>query len=244
MLVRVAVCDDVQRFNDNLCERLNEYFNKKDIMLELLVFLSAQEMLEKSNDVAFDVLFLDIDMPGMSGIEAAEIIRRNNEHIAIIFVTNRDDLVFESIKYKPFRFLRKDMLTSEFDEALIALEKRLEQVNANMEFATPDGIINLRITEIKYLEVIGHNVYIYYHDKKIDARGALNKFEEDFSRYGFIRIHSGYLVNFRYIYLVGKTDVVLDSGEKLPLSRRKYDDVVKRYQLLSRQGKGVSFNDS
>ncbi|MFA5659716.1 MAG: response regulator, partial [Oscillospiraceae bacterium] len=143
MSVKIAVCDDSEQFNKSLCDEISAHFSDEGVETSLYVFTNPFELLEQSTSVAFDILFLDIDMPAIDGIKTAERLRQQNDYITIIFITNRDDLVFEAIKFKPFRFIRKERLEDELDEAFKALISSIKTKSLTREFSVSNGTVSL-----------------------------------------------------------------------------------------------------
>lgn len=234
MLVKIAICDDEPIFNRYLCERASSFFSGKGVENEIQSFSTGGEFADRCKTEHFDIAFLDIEMPGISGIDVAKMLRQDNKQIIIIFITNRDDFVFQSIKYTPFRFLRKNSLERELPEAFSELYKKIINDNMSYDFETYEGFVNININEIVYFEIIDHLISIYYKEQKLTIRGSLNKYEKLFGGCGFIRIHTGFLVNFRHIFSIEKADVVLDSGERLSLSRRRTETVKSQFQSFLR----------
>jgi len=232
--MKIAICDDEQVIVNRLKQYVSDFFKKKEIEIELHTYNDGNILLADSEKILFDVLLLDIEMPSISGMEIADSIREENEYVNIIFITNRDDLVYDSLKFTPLRFIRKSRLENELDEALITLVKKVESKNIYYDFITDEGKINLNISEILYIEVYDHKLVIRLKDRAIDTKGSLNKLEKELKNKGFIRIHRCYLINFRYIYSINTKDVILDDKTSLPLSRYKLNETKLKFQMLTR----------
>ena len=174
-------------------------------------------------------------MPQITGIDIAKKLRIKLESTEIIFVTNKDEMVYDIIQYTPFRFIRKSRLEIEIEEALETYLKKKNHQNAIYFFSTEQGKKPVNIVTIVYIEVKSHKLTIYEQDKVFSANGNLNTIEKEISQYGFIRIHKSYLVNFRYINLICQKEVTLDNGNTLPLSRRKFESTKKELMRFSRE---------
>ena len=127
-MVKFAVCDDEPEVLNHISDKLREYYPEK---CEIKKYGDGESLLADCRKQLFDALFLDIDMPGLDGMELAKRIREHNECIKIIFVTNKDNLVYSSLKYVPFRFIRKTHFEEEFSEASVALQDSIVRTNAS-----------------------------------------------------------------------------------------------------------------
>ncbi|MGB8452788.1 MAG: LytTR family DNA-binding domain-containing protein [Anaerocolumna sp.] len=234
MVVQIAVCDDEKIFLEDLISQISTQFIKTGSEIIINSYMDGSKLLEASENIPFDVLFLDIEMPGVSGIEVAQAIRATNPFVNIIFITNRDDLVFQSIHYRPFRFIRKHWLKEELTEAIEALAEKIRRENLYYTVTFNNSSMQIRITDIMYIESYKHNIFFYTQNEKYRIRSNLQKIEKEFEVYGFIRVHSGFLVNYRYIYSVDKTKVILNNKDMVPLSRYRLETVKQKLQLFAR----------
>ena len=232
-MLRVAVCDDELIINNVISNTIREFFAKKGEVLELHTFLSAENLLNECTNKSFDIIFLDIDMPDMSGIEFATKLRKYDEQTEIVFISNRDDLVFSAIKQSPFRFIKKSEM-QELEEALEALYEKKRRSEVVFDFPTLYGKVSKKLVDIWYVEVYGHDLVIHLKDNSFQSKGALNTLEKQIGKDGFIRIHNSFLVNYRYIFAINSKDLTLDNFKKLPVSRYRMDDIKIKLQMFSR----------
>lgn len=151
------MCDDEPEMTDYISDRLREYYPED---CEIMKYEDGESLLADSRKQLFDALFLDIDMPGLDGMELAKTIRESYQYIKIIFVTNKDNLVYSSLKYVPFRFIRKTHLEEEFPEAANALRDSIAQSNATVIFNTKNGEIFVQVCDIVYAEIKNHTMLI------------------------------------------------------------------------------------
>lgn len=175
-----------------------------------------------------DVILLDIDMPDLSGIEIASAINERkgkSDKPYIIFVTNRDELVFDALKEQPYSFVRK----SHLEDLNVCLQRIQEKISATDVYSikTGRGIDNLYIKDIIYLEK--KNNYVLFHTEVgvYKERTNIELKYSDLYSYGFLRPQIGYLVNVRYIEKIMKSTIVLTNGVDVPLSK-KYSRAIKQ----------------
>lgn len=111
-MYHIFICDDEKRFTEVLEKRVETCLKEQGQSYEIQIFYNGIEMFQAMQKKAPEILLLDIDMPEISGMELAEQIFSSNINTNVIFVTNRDDLVFQAIHYQPFRFIRKEKTES------------------------------------------------------------------------------------------------------------------------------------
>lgn len=232
--MRIAICDDDTDFTDNL-----RAFMKKE-----LAALHVRPVISVYNEGAgfiadipeCDAVFLDIDMPAVNGFDIAEQINRMGETL-IIFVTMHDELVYSSIKFRPFRFIRKSHLTDELPEVLSALNKTICKRNAGrkFEFQAKTGTVFLDVNSIEYIEIYGHWLHVRVDGgEDLECYGSLSDFEKELAPFDFIRTHKSYLVNCKYIYAIEKGKIVLDDKTEILLSRYRAGEVREKFRSYIR----------
>lgn len=221
--MKIAICDDERIFTDIFREKLEMTAEKCGIECTVSAFLNGAEMISMLN--RFDAVFLDVDMPGLSGEETAEYIIGSEKTLPIIFVTNHDDFVFSSFRYRPFGFLRKRYIDSELEDIIKRLDKYLTEIERCYTFNSHNKLISVRLNDINYIEVYGHETLVHTANAVLTTSKALSAIEKELSKYGFIRTHKSYIVNTRYIFSVERNSIILSNGENLPVSRTKLTDV-------------------
>lgn len=221
--MKIALCDDERIFTDIFREKIEMTAEKCGIECTVSAFLNGAEMISMLN--RFDAVFLDVDMPGLSGEETAEYIIGSEKTLPIIFVTNHDDFVFSSFRYRPFGFLRKRYIDSELEDIIKRLDKYLTEIERCYTFNSHNKLISVRLNDINYIEVYGHETLVHTVNAVIPTSKALSAIEKELSEYGFIRTHKSYIVNTRYIFSVERNSIILSNGENLPVSRTKLADI-------------------
>lgn len=228
-MIKIAVCDDNKLILDYIHNKINLICEELKIETYIEVFINGDEFLsyEEKDIESFDILFLDIDMPLVTGFDIAKFIRNSNEKTIIIFVTSMIDLVYESFKYRPFSFIRKQKLDEELPEVLASAINTLEKsLLSKHVFNTDLGEVILSTEDILYIECINRKVYLKTEDRKLYIKGSqFNHVVSEFLDKNFVLIHRTCLVNLKYIFSIGKMDITLDNGTILPMSRYKIKDV-------------------
>ncbi|HIV63564.1 MAG TPA: LytTR family DNA-binding domain-containing protein [Firmicutes bacterium] len=240
--IRVAICDDEENIVDIMLSAVRAAFAKRGVSVEIETFTSAEPLWRSMKLRIFDLLFLDIEMPKIDGIEFGERLRRNNDRTEIVYVSAREDRVFDAFKVRPFDFIRKSNFLGDLSKVINNYLAMLEsRKGGTVTVLSKSGIMNVPLSDVKYFEGYGKTQLIHLAGKKetINVNRSMEKLEEDLGPKGFIRIHKGILVNYRFISRILVSDVELTDGEVLPLSRRKVTAIKARYLELLRGGGSV-----
>lgn len=233
--MKIAVCDDNANDLKYIGMALKKAFQDNNITCELNNYTSAKQLLTDNSNQPFDAIFLDLDMPEINGMEAAEKINEIGAVTEIIFVTNHDELVYKAFKFRAIGFIRKKFLDREINEIIKVLVDDINLKQHYLIFSDGGSEKKYCVSDIIYMQSDDHYVDIITNNKKSTVRTSLNDIEKKYFQYGFIRIHSRYLVNYRYIYSIEKSTVVLDNNCQLPLSRSKVNSTKEAFQFFSRR---------
>lgn len=224
-MIRAAICDDENTVLDYLYEHVSKEFEKQGVDVHIDKYISGRNFLNAHKKEQYDAVFLDIDMPEISGFDVSEKI---SEKALIIFVTTHDELVFSSLKFQPFRFIRKSYIDNEIEETVKAISDKVlkNRANRRIKFQTREKEIYIFASNIEYIEVYDHWLRVYTNgDKTIECYGSLLEFEKTLAPIGFARTHKSYLVNLKYLNSIEKSQVILDNGTEIPVSRYKASEV-------------------
>lgn len=235
-MIRAAICDDEQTIIDILHKNIVNELEQQGVLFCIQTFTSGKEFLSIHEDNPFDTIFLDIDMPEISGFDIAERINKIGEPL-IIFVTSHDELVFSSIKFRPFRFIRKSYLDNELPETLYAVIAEVTKRNTGSKFVfqAKSGEVITDLGNVEYIEIYGHWLKVHIKDNEpLECYGSLSDFEKQLEEYDFVRTHKSFLVNCKYIFAIEKNQVILDDKTAIPLSRYKNDIVKNKFKNLLR----------
>ena len=238
--MRVAVCDDDESALAIISASLKGIFAERGVDADVALFPSAVELADVMARRSFDLLFLDIDMPELDGIAFARTLRGQGDQVDIMYISSREDRVFDSLRVNPVGFIRKSRFLEDMSEVTGAyLDARAARHEVSSIVLKKAGLVRpLRASAIAYIEGKRKDQAIHLIEGgTITIRSAMHKLEDELVPAGFIRVHQGYLVNFRQIKLIEDQEVVLLTGETLPISRRKAVEVRSRYLDL------VSDND-
>ena len=235
MKLKIALCDDDRTALPVIAGAAESAFRNQSIRTELQSFQSGKALLDALVTNRFDIILLDIDMPGLDGIEVGRRIREMGGTTQIIFVSECENRVFESFEVQPLGFVRKSNFLNDIAAVVRLYIKTCvqEQSSEYMEFETRSGLLNLKIRQIRYIE--GSRNYQLLHlegeDRPTEVKMTMDKLEEALEPRGFIRIHKGYLVNCQFIQRIQNTMLSLRDGTELPIGRSKMGEVKSKFLI-------------
>ena len=232
-MIRIAVVDDDQIILEKICDCLSNSFTEE---IEIDRFTDSEAFFCISDKSKYNVVFLDIDMPKINGFELAENIKIVNENITVIFVSSYEHLVFQSFKYDPFRFVRKSNLNIDISSAINDYRKKYEESMDYYVFDTSEHHHVIMLSDILFFESMGHDIFVNIDQAKLKIKRDrfkevnIKSLSEQLGSKGFIRIHRSFLVNYKYIYKINKSDVILKNGKSLLINSRKSNEIKSSYQ--------------
>lgn len=241
-MVRIAVCDDERTYANFICKGVEVAINQMELESEIEVFRSGVLLLNAHRKAPYDVLFLDIDMPNMSGFELAKEVRDVSIRTFIIFVTAKTDLVYSSFDYQPFGFICKS--DNSINNDILKVVKRLNPFYKQSRLvAVNDNYvsIDIPINSIVYIQSDKHYVLYFTSDRKKDApireRNTITLCERFYSDYDFIKPHSRYLLNMTHIqnFDVLQNTIIMDNEDMIPISKKFKAEALDKYRKFRRR---------
>jgi DNA-binding LytR/AlgR family response regulator len=227
--LKVGICDDDELILDKIHQLVCDQFKQFDCVFKMLKFSNAKSLVDSNCIENFDIVFLDIDMPEFNGIDAAKSIKYQNPNTVLIFITSKDDLVFESLKAQPFRFIRKSKLKDEITEAVLEAYKLFDKNSYKLILKIENKDYEIDVNSILFIESNKNYIIINtINHREIKYRDSINKKEKELEGHGFIRTHFGYLINQKYIQRIQGDFVVINDNLKIPVSRSRKQFVKQR----------------
>lgn len=230
--MKIAVCDDDAAFSKVFCQMLEEQFALKDWDCDCQVFSSGRALLNADLEEV-QTVFLDVDMPGMGGIDAARRLRERYPSLLIVFVTAFPEYAVEGYCVDALRYLLKESLASQLPECVDAIESRLTSGQGCIRVHTGDRAAVVRLEDVIYLEgtTLRRVVLHMANGTSLECMGRLGEHEKELAGQDFLRIQKSYLVNMRHIEDIRNYTAILTSGEALRVSRQGYSEVCRRFVM-------------
>lgn len=226
--MNIALCDDDERFLYFLEQKLQKYLNMKEMPFTIRHFKSGEEIL-KYNINQINLVFLDIRLAELDGIQVAQILRRRNPDFILIFVSSYIEYAPLGYEMRALRYILKEQIDMLFDDMM---ENILEEMGyfrseITLNFASY-GMESFYTDNLIYIESKLHAVYFHLNGKTRHLYETLDSVQKILPVDEFLRIHKSYLVNIRHLVDITNYTVFLDNEVQLPISQKKFSDVKKR----------------
>lgn len=251
--MRTIIVDDEKLSRSVLTLLLEKHCPAVDIVAVCADGISALQAIEKHKP---ELLFLDVEMPGLNGFEVLQACKEAS--FSIIVTTSHDHYALEAIRHNALDYLMKpiikDDLLEAVDKALLRLTKKKEQsvskTDSLMEFLhqhlypgerlalpSPEGLRMLLVKDILYCMADGENTRIYLHSTPGASvvNRTLKEVESSLKNKGFFRVHHSYVVNLFYMdrYIKGDGgDIIMSNGNSIPVSRNRKQEFLERIERL------------
>lgn len=246
--MRIAICDDDERELTRLSRLMTEYQISRGISLQCRFFRNGVDFLGDMRGGEYDLVLLDVIMPGMSGIQIAQELRGLDENVRIVFISSSSEFAVESYHVGAYHYLLKP---SEADSLFSLLDKVRSELLIREEegfvLKNREGIVRISFAELEYLEVINKTVTFHLAGGIIrEVTAALADFEGKFlARPEFVKPHRSYIINLSCVQTIDANCVVTKSGYSIPISRQRRNKVRDAYMhFLHQEKEALSVSDA
>lgn len=229
MKYKIAICDDMEQDTQYIASAVNKWAEKEDITVDIDTFSSAESFLFYYAEYKdFDILLLDIEMQTMNGVELAKRIRKENDSIQLVFITGYPDFMAEGYEVSALHYLMKPVSFDKLSEVLDRAADKLDRTEKSVIFTLDGEIIRVAVREIVSVEAFAHSCNLTTSNTRFELKTGISAIEKllyEAAGGEFVRCHRSYIVGVKYIRSISKTDITLDGGVKIPLSRSNYQAV-------------------
>lgn len=239
-MLKVAFCDDDLSVLNELRVLLDQYRVERNQELVYTAFHSPLDLLaEIERGTRFDILFLDVLMPGQTGISAAAEIRGYDSCIKIIFLSDSSEYAVQSYTVGAFFYQLKPIWRESFFRLMDSVISTCEKEHADsLILQCKTGVARIELRQLEYCEVIHRTLFFHLHSGKVlESIGSLDALCQQLREYpSFLRPHRSYLVNLEYVQSLSPRAITLSCLAQIPLPRGKYQQVKDAYLEYSFQG--------
>ncbi|MBO5278754.1 MAG: response regulator transcription factor [Lachnospiraceae bacterium] len=243
-MVKLAFCDDDLSVLNDLRVLLEQYSVKRNQIIDYIAFHSPLDLLaEIERGTRFDILFLDVLMPGENGINVAAEIRSYDSNVKIIFLTSSAEFAVQSYTVNAYYYQLKPICAESFfrlmDSVFSLCEK--EQTNSLL-LRCKSGITRIKSTQMEYCEVIHRTLFIHLTNGKVlESIGSMDELSKRLASCGnFLRPHRSYLVNLEYVQNLSYRAITMSCLAEIPIPRGKYNEIKNAFLEYAFQNRKVT----
>ncbi|MCI9530140.1 MAG: response regulator transcription factor [Lachnospiraceae bacterium] len=234
-MFRIAICDDEPYFYASLRRILEDYLERKGIPYEIQGFPSGEAFLAQGIAwMRFHVLFLDIQMQGMDGLQTAKKIREASQDIFIVFTTAFITYLLEGYQVDAIRYILKDKdnFPALVCECMDAIQVKMNYVVKKKAFAFKQGKKTVLLDRLLYIESRLHQLTFHVMEGRLVSytlNATLNALEKELAPDGFLRLHQSYLANMKHIEGIRRYKALMDNGIELDIPKARYREVEQAF---------------
>ena len=236
--IQIAICDDEDFYCNELEKFVSTYGNEFEIELTIEVYKNALQLLDamEHQGKSYDLIFFDVEMPEMSGMEAARQIYRLKTGALFCFVTSHTSHALaafevEAIDYivKPVKYLDVKIIMK---KAKVQIYYEIDEEEAKtryLEITSGSQIMSIELSKVMYIEKRQNQCVFHLTDREQICYDSLGRIYKQLNSDDFVYTHQGYIVNFPYIKEVSREKVCLGNGTEIPISRKYYTSIKERH---------------
>lgn len=240
--MKVAVCEDEMFWRVQLESMIRRWAEERKIALDLRNFPDGESFwfayLEERD---WDMVFLDIEMRRVNGMQLAEKIRREDEDMVIVFTTGYAEYMSRGYDVGAMQYLLKPVEEGRLTACLDRVAKRQQEQERKLGFITTDQIrISLPPSKIWYVEADGHHCSLYTKQQRYALKMSMTSVLEVLQGEAeFVRCHRSYLVNLRHVRQIRREEITMDDESRLPVSRSAYTKVSEAFMRFYSEGRSA-----
>ncbi|MGL4798851.1 MAG: LytR/AlgR family response regulator transcription factor [Cellulosilyticaceae bacterium] len=234
-MIKIAICDDSMQERKLLESYIQAYADKNGVECVMNTYESGEAMYEAFNQIPFDLIFLDIYMDQMTGIDLVKKIREVNDTTPIVFTTSSKEHALEAYHYRVFQYLIKPLQYEAVEQVLKESLKYITYyTNTQCMLPVADGYLKMDLSDIYYIESNVRKTIIHSVQGQHACSYNINTFEEKLKDKGFARCHRSFIVNLQQVQVLKVGEILLKNDETIYMSKYKQKEVKK--QLLECYG--------
>lgn len=224
MIVRIGIVENETAARDYVRSLIEEWASETGHGLQLASYASAEEFLFKCETPdMLDIVFLDIMLGAMNGMELARNIRKQDKRLQIVFLTGVQDFVFEGYEIGAVRYLLKPVKKTELNSTLQSCcEKMLHRKAEYLAFRYQGESLRIAFSDILFIRVEGHYLQMKTGRETYEWKGSLAQVSEGLDKKSFVFVNRSAIVNLEYVIRITREECFLENGEILPVSRGAY----------------------
>ncbi len=238
LVFSIAVCDDEILVCQFLANKIQTILEEMQISCIVRQFYNAKELLKAEEQ--FDIIFLDIIMQELDGMQAAELFREKAFDKILIFVSSSREYVFDAYEVEAFWYLIKPINDEKLKKVLQRAICKID--NSPQEFMLVNSEGQKKkffLEDIYYFEIQGRKIYAHGKTGVFSFYEKIGMLEQHLQGRSFFRCHKSYLVNLKYVKGYNRQELTMDNGETVFIAKRRYESFCKEILAYLKQWGGI-----
>ncbi len=229
--MKIAICDDETKYIDDVERHLKQYFIEHGLSLNLFKYNNGIELLNSNNN--FDIVFLDIEMPDLNGIELGKKLQMSNPDLVLIYITAYNHYLDEALDLGITRFFDKPIDSKRFYKGLDKAIEKLDKTEVHIHLKdSNNGIVTVKMNNIIMVEIEKRKTRIVTKDGIYHSKNSIKTWRERLNKSYFESPHNSYIVNTNYITYFCKEYIILDNEYNVPISYPRRVEFKKKFMML------------
>lgn len=225
-MIRIAIVDDEREACESLERMVAQSLLSQGVQADIQTHCDAARFVE-AYAPGVDLIFMDVQMPGMDGMQAASLIREKDRDVLLIFVTNMIQYAVQGYKVDAMDYIVKPVAPALLEHSLSRALRRLnERAPRHITIRSMDGLRNIDVNDIVFVEAVNHRVMLHTQAEAVACVQTLNRLEDQLRGYGFFRCHSAFLVNMKKVERIEGNDLYA-AGHAIPISKHRRKDFMR-----------------
>lgn len=235
-MVKIAIVEDEREVQDKMCNYVSQFFDNAGVECHLTCFSDGNKFLLHF-DNEYDLVLMDIQLNESNGFETAQKLRKINNDVIIIFVTNLSQFAVKGYEVEALAYVVKpvtySMLSLVLDRALTRIRNKADKY---LILKKEGETLRLPVSQIKYIEVVDHELIYHTVEKDFALRGSLNNVEKEFLKFGFFRCNRYAIVNLKHVTSVKEYEIKIGNNERVAVSHSRRQALLKTLAEYYTQG--------
>lgn len=235
-MIHIAVVDDEPIFRATISSIVKDKMADLEIPCSIHVFSSSEELIRHLDSFPLSLIFLDIDMPKTSGLEAGKYLLGKSQNRQVVFVSGHDCYIFDAVKVYPFDFIRKNRMKKEIPETIEKFIGIYEVDNKFISVMSGYKPLRVLLKDILYISKINRRTCIFRIDgEPVYTWEPLSSLEKECQGLGFVKIHKDTIINLKHVDAMESGKIILADGTLLTSSKDRYESIIQQFLVYRRK---------
>lgn len=228
--MNIAIVEDLYADRRFLCDLVSRYCQKNRIVVQTQLFESGESFLARFSRGQYDIIFLDIYMAGIDGMQTAQEIRRIDADCLLIFTTSSESHAVRSFRVRAFDYLVKPYSYEQFEEVMRLCDSALAKQARYIEVKEGRALRKILLPDIIYTDYYNHYIQIHTASQMIRTYISFKEFAPLLLKYPqFLCCYRNCIINMDRVNLMDEKDFVMENGERMPISRSQRNEIRQHY---------------